>query len=469
MAAKSTGVPYLCAMFPTETICALSTAPGMGAIAVIRISGPDAFQKLSSLLAAEPKIEARPSHKAFVSQLVHDGEWLDEVLVTPFKGPRSYTGEDVVELACHGSIFIQQRILEVLQAVGVRLARPGEFTLRAFGNGRMDLIQAEAVADLIASENQAAHRLAMNQMRGGFSQEIGLLREELIQFASLVELELDFSEEDVEFADRTKLIELLIKIEQVIHQLLGSFRLGNVIKNGFPVAIAGAPNAGKSTLLNALLREERALVSDIAGTTRDTVEDEITIDGIKYRFIDTAGLRQTEDVVEKMGIDRAYKKMGEAECVLFLFDARRGVHELRDEQNNLFAGKENVQTVVVLNKVDELSAQQSAAWKEALPEAVLISAKHNVGIEGLIKKLTALVGSSWKGDQTIVTNARHVQALQQAKESLDRVRFGLENEVSGELVAMDIRQVLFHLGELTGDISTEDLLGSIFSKFCIGK
>lgn len=441
----------------------------MGAIAVIRISGPEAFDRLAPLLSAEPKLSNRPSHKAFLSQLSYQEEWLDEVLVTPFKGPRSYTGEDVIELACHGSVFIQQRILEVLQKVGIRLAKPGEFTLRAFGNGRMDLIQAEAVADLIASENQASHRLAMNQMRGGFSQEISHLREELIQFASLVELELDFSEEDVEFADRSKLVVLLSKIANVVDQLLGSFRLGNVIKQGYPVAIVGAPNAGKSTLLNALLREERALVSDIAGTTRDTVEDEITLEGIKFRFIDTAGLRQTEDVVEKMGIDRAYKKMNEAECVIHLFDARRSLSELNLERVQLLTGIPESTAVVVLNKVDEVAQETIGSWKAAFPEAIAISAKNGTGIDLLIKHLTERVGFSWKGEQTIVTNARHVQALQQAKEFLQRVASGLELGISGELVAMDIRQVLFHLGELTGDISTEDLLGSIFSKFCIGK
>ncbi|MDB4655457.1 tRNA uridine-5-carboxymethylaminomethyl(34) synthesis GTPase MnmE [Flavobacteriales bacterium] len=456
-----------------DTIMALATASGAGAIAVIRISGKEAFAITDKVFKSKGKKTASKaeSHTIIFGDIVDRNELVDEVLISVFRNPKSFTGEDSVEISCHGSTFIQKRILNLLSRNGCRMAKPGEYTMRAFMNRKMDLSQAEAVADLIASSSEAAHKVAMHQMRGGFSSELKVLREELIHFASLIELELDFSEEDVEFADRSQMIELINRIISTIDRLIGSFELGNVIKEGVQVAIIGEPNAGKSTLLNALLNEERAIVSDIAGTTRDTVEDELVIEGIKYRFIDTAGIRQTTDTIESLGIERTMKKAEQADVVMFLFDASTySSEQLKSEISELKKGKSDLESrlILVANKTDK--ALESITKKFAEFDTVSISAKEKTGIEELTSRLTDFVNlSALKEDQTIVTNTRHIQALSDAKNSLLEVLTGFENQMSGDLVAIDIRKSLFHLGEITGEITTDDLLGNIFSKFCIGK
>ncbi len=400
-----------------------------------------------------------------------DDELVDEVLVSVFRNPKSFTGENSVEISCHGSVFIQKRILNLLSKNGCRMAKPGEYTMRAFMNRKMDLSQAEAVADLIASSSEAAHKVAMHQMRGGFSAELKVLREELVHFASLIELELDFSEEDVEFADRSQLITLINRILTTINRLIGSFELGNVIKEGVQVAIIGEPNAGKSTLLNAFLNEDRAIVSDIAGTTRDTVEDELVIEGIKYRFVDTAGIRETTDTIENLGIERTMQKAEQADVVMFLFDAATYTSErLKKEISELKSRKSDLEDrlILVANKTDKTT--ESVATKFADFNAVSISAKEKTGIDELKEKLTEFVNlSALEEDQTIVTNTRHIEALNGAKNSLKEVLTGFEKQMPSDLVAIDIRRALFHLGEITGEITTDDLLGNIFSKFCIGK
>lgn len=456
-----------------ETICALSTAPGMGAIALIRLSGSDAatiFQKIFS-----KDISAIESHKAIHGWIVNKGEKIDEVVATIFRAPRSFTGETTVEIACHGSVYIQQKIIEALLENGAVMASPGEFTMRAYLNGKMDLSQAEAVGDLIASESAAAHKQALHQMRGGFSKEIADLRERLIQFASLVELELDFAEEDVEFANRTQLIHLVTEITNVVEGLRKSFSLGNAIKNGVPVAIIGKPNEGKSTLLNALLNEERAIVSDIAGTTRDTVEDSATIGGIRFRFIDTAGIRNTEDTIEKMGIARAWDKARAASIVLYMMDAVDTTREeleanLREIHEQLIDGQYKL--LIIANKIDKegFDANELAQRTAGLGEVIAISAKNKTNMDQLSNRLLELVesGKAHSGE-TIVTNARHYEALTKASAALADIRSGLDNGITGDFLAIDIRRTLYHLGEITGQINADDLLHSIFSKFCIGK
>lgn len=457
----------------TDTICALSTAPGMGAIAVVRVSGPDTFSILAKLFKKD--LSSVDSHTLHYGAIRHEGRIIDEVVCAVFKGPNSFTGEDVVEISCHGSTFIQQQLLQALIAVGCRMAKPGEYTMRAFFNQKMDLSQAEAVADLIHSSSEAAHRQAMHQMRGGFSKEINALREQLIHFASMVELELDFSEEDVEFADRDDLKELVEKIQVLVKRLIDSFAMGNAIKKGVPVAIVGVPNVGKSTLLNTLLNEERALVSDIAGTTRDTVEDEISIEGINFRFIDTAGLRETDDVVESMGIHRSYEKVEEASVVLYLIDAATDNKEMIYRIVQTFRmrlNEERQQLILVINKMDEHEDQEAQIKEryDGINNVVFLSAKNNNGVEELKSKLIATVGSgAIDNDQTLVTNVRHLEALQNAYTSLLNVSAGLDNNITGDFLAVDIRASLHHLGEITGEITTDDLLGNIFSKFCIGK
>lgn len=452
-----------------DTICALSTANGLGAIAVIRVSGPKALEITSGVFSKD--LTGKTSHTAHFGYIKSaDGQLIDEVLVTVLQKGKSFTGEATAEIACHGSVYIQQQILQLLLENGCRMADPGEFTMRAYMNGKMDLAQAEAIADLIASRSSMAHSLAMKQMRGGFSRELQQLREQLIQFASLIELELDFSEEDVEFADRTQLNNLVREIISVVARLKESFSTGNAIKNGVPVAIVGAPNVGKSTLLNVLLNEERAIVSDIAGTTRDVIEDEIVLDGISYRFIDTAGLRETEDVVESMGIERSYKKAKEALIVLYLLDERNTnaeatLNELADFRSNYL--NEGQQLIVIVNKRDLLS-EAFDFLAEYSP--VFISAKERSNLEELLGRLRESVTISGVGEEdVIVTNSRHFDALQKAHSDLLKVLEGLENGITGDFVAMDIRQAIHHLGSITGEISTDDLLGSIFSKFCIGK
>ncbi len=402
----------------------------------------------------------------------NNGNLIDEVLVTVFRAPHSYTTEDVVEISCHGSVYIQQRILEILLSGGARLAEPGEFTMRAFINGRFDLSQAEAVADLIASNSEASHRLAMNQMRGGFSQKISGLRARLIDFASLIELELDFSEEDVEFADRTELFKLLAAIKTEIENLKSSFALGNVMKHGIPVAIAGRPNVGKSTLLNALLNEERALVSDIPGTTRDAIEDTINIHGVNFRFIDTAGLRHSEDIIENMGIERTFEKMNQAMVVLYVFDITTASEDEIDEAiADIRAQLEDPdkQIIPVANKTDMLLEAPHSFKKLVELDTLFVSAKRNENINLITERLLDTANSEEMGDQTIVYSLRHFEALTRAGLSIESIEKGFADGIPSDLVAIDIRQALHHLGTITGQVTTDELLGNIFGKFCIGK
>ncbi|MCP4884129.1 MAG: tRNA uridine-5-carboxymethylaminomethyl(34) synthesis GTPase MnmE, partial [Flavobacteriales bacterium] len=396
----------------------------------------------------------------------------DEALVTVFKTPHSYTGENVVEISCHGSAYIQKEILQFFISKGARHADAGEFTLRAFLNGKMDLSQAEAVADVIASDSQSSHSIAMQQMRGGFSNEIANLRAELLNFASLIELELDFSEEDVEFADRTAFQELINKITHVIKRLIDSFALGNVLKNGIPVAIVGEPNVGKSTLLNALLNEEKAIVSDIAGTTRDAIEDEIALQGVTYRFIDTAGIRDTKDIVENIGIQKTFENIEKAQLVLHLIDASHKIdlNNLSEEEQKLQEKYPEKKILTLINKADTLDDKKIAELETTQPKWILISAKEKTGIDTLLDHLTQLVNTgALSNQQTVVSNSRHFEALNKAFEALSEVQKGMDANISSDLMAIDIRQALFHLGEITGEITTDDLLGNIFANFCIGK
>jgi len=447
-----------------ETICALSTPMGVGGIAVIRITGPKAFDVTQQVLDRPLQIEH--GYRAQFARLMSHSNVLDEIVAVVFKGPNSYTGEDTVEISVHGSLFIQQRALEALQAAGARLANPGEYTMRAYLNGKMDLSQAEAVADLIAVESEASHKQALHQMRGGFSKQINALREQLIEFASLIELELDFSEEDVEFADRTRLRALLHHIDEVVSHLIDSFALGNAIKNGIPVAIIGPPNAGKSTLLNALLNEDRAIVSAIAGTTRDTVEDHIHIGGVRFNFIDTAGIRDTTDEIEQMGIARSFDKARRAQLVLIICDgASMAPADLIhfEQEVKEAAGLDKIY-VKVINKMDQVMDRLFGE------EALYISAKESQGIEDLkahIAKLSQV--DRMHQSETIVTNARHHQSLLQAQASIHSIHAGMEQGVSSDFLAVDIRKTLHHLGEIVGKVQADDLLNSIFSKFCIGK
>lgn len=445
-----------------DTICALSTAPGTGAIAVLRLTGPDSMRIVQAM---DPVRLLVPSPREAVFARPQDADGvIDECLVTWFPAPNSYTGEEVVEIGVHGSPYIAQRMLEALAARGARMARPGEFTQRAYLNGKLDLSQAEAVADLIASESRAAHKLAMQQMRGGYSKRIDGLRDQLISLSALVELELDFGEEDVEFADRGELTRLLDEIIGTCAGLIGSFRYGNALKRGIPVAIVGAPNSGKSTLLNALLQEDRAIVSEIAGTTRDTIEETITIDGVLFRFIDTAGIRQTTDTIEQLGIERSYKKAAEADIVVFLGDGG----SLSEDAFNTQAGflRTRIGTgpeiIPVLNKAD--LAQRPAR------RTLSISARTGEGLDTLRARFVAHVAAMDDGQADIVvTNVRHVDALTKARTALLAAKAGVEQRISGELLAADLRFAQQHLGEITGKITPDDLLGSIFSRFCIGK
>lgn len=457
-----------------DNICALATASGMGAISIIRVSGPDAVaicdQLFISVKAGKSLLDQK-SHTIHLGTFMDSGHLIDEVLLSVFKGPNSYTGENVVEISCHGSTFIQQQIIQTLIKKGCRTAEPGEFTFRAFMNGKMDLSQAEAVADLISSSNEKSHDLALSQMRGGFSSEIQSLREELIKFASLIELELDFSTEDVEFADRGQLEGLLNKLKQVLRRLIDSFSLGNVLKNGIPVAIVGEPNVGKSTLLNALLNENRAIVSEIAGTTRDAIEDEIVIEGIGFRFIDTAGIRDTKDSIESIGIEKTFEKIKQAKVVLYLFDAARASAEkVHEDIKKLEVHIEGKQLIVLANKIDQGDASQIKANFGAIDKLLFISAKENENVQHLKTLLTEKVKQGIvTNDDVIVSNSRHFEALSHALSYVVKVQEGLEIGISGDLLAMDIRQSLFHLGEITGEITTDDLLDSIFRDFCIGK
>jgi len=449
-----------------DTIVALATATGSGAIAVIRLSGPQAIPIVKGVFKGKD-LAKQASHTVHFGTIRNGTEILDEVLVSLFVAPHSYTREDVVEISAHNSRYIIERILELLIQRGARAARPGEFTLRAFLNGQMDLSQAEAVADLIASTSAASHLVAMQQMRGGFSTVLKELREQLIQFASLVELELDFSEEDVEFANRSQLEALIVEINRVIHKLIGSFEQGNVLKNGVPVVIAGRPNVGKSTLLNTLLNEERAIVSDIAGTTRDTIEDEVNIHGVTFRFIDTAGIRDTRDVIEAKGVERTREKMRKARLIVYLADPQQDdLDEIKSQLAEV--AQLGVPYVTVVNKVDLLTRDHVDTLNAIDP--LFISAKNNTGVEELKEELLRKVNlHKLDAGDVLVTNVRHVEALRRTEETLQRVLQGIKGSVTSDFLAMDIRQALHHLGEITGSVSTDDLLDNIFSKFCIGK
>lgn len=450
-----------------DTIVALATSPGVnGAIAVIRLSGPEAVAITDSVFRGKD-LSKQASHTIHFGTIRDGDQVIDEVLVSLFIAPHSYTKENVVEISTHNSKYIIERILTLLMKKGARAAKAGEFTLRAFLNGGLDLSQAEAVADLIASNSAASHQIAMQQMRGGFSNQLKQLREDLVHFASLIELELDFAEEDVEFANRDQLRILIEKIYQVIGRLIQSFEQGNVLKNGVPVVIAGKPNVGKSTLLNALLNEERAIVSDIAGTTRDTIEDEINIHGVTFRFIDTAGIRQTEDVIEAKGVERTMEKMKQARLIIYLFDPTQD-HIAAVQQQIKEVEVLQIPFVTIINKSDLLSEDQRAEYSVLNP--IYISAKQQQGIEELKDELLNQVNlSQINTDDTIVTNIRHLEALQHTREALEKVLFGIDNPITSDFLAMDIRQALHHLGEITGTVTTDDLLENIFSKFCIGK
>jgi len=449
-----------------DTIVALATPPGVGAIGVIRVSGPKTIQIVNEVFRGK-NLEEVNSHTIHLGTIRDGEEIIDEVLVSIFKAPNSYTKEDVIEISCHGSHFIIQQLIKLLLKHGARLAKPGEFTQRAFVNGRFDLAQAEAVADLIASENESMHSAAIKQMRGGFSIEIKKLREELIHFASMIELELDFSEEDVEFASREDLKKLVYSLKGLITRLTESFTLGNAIKNGIPTVIAGKPNAGKSTLLNALLNEEKAIVSDIPGTTRDVIEDVINVDSIAFRFTDTAGIRTTDDKVEAIGVERTYAKMKDAAVIIYLIDMiHDSVYDLETQINYL---KElEVPYLLIGNKLDKAHPELQKALEQE--KALFISASQKHNLENLKEALKELVSlDAFKSGNTIVTNLRHYEGLMSTNQALDQVLEGIDNEVTNDFVAMDIRNALHHLGELTGEITTEDLLDNIFSKFCIGK
>ena len=463
-----------------DTICAIATPHGMGAIAVIRVSGYDALSVVGQLFMQNGKpfdMGKMVANKTYYGHIVDRDELLDEVLVTFFRAPHSFTGEDSAEISVHGSMFIQQKLLQVLISHGCRMAEAGEFTRRAFVNRKFDLAQAEAIADLISSESEAAHRIAINQLKGGFSKELQMMRSKLLEMTSLMELELDFAEEDVEFADRSQLKSLLKETLTHVNKLKDSFRLGNAIKNGIPVAIVGQTNTGKSTLLNALLGEDRAIVSDIAGTTRDTIEETLNINGILYRFIDTAGLRNTEETIEKIGIERSYKKIAEANVVIGMLDATTSYESMLSAANDirLKVDLSNQQLIICINKVDTLADQGEALLGELRLDldndnimVICLSAKHGFGLNDLYNALKYSQPLA-SPDATMVTNVRHYEALHHASESLDQVQQGLEMDIPTDLVSQDLRQALYYLGSITGEITTDEVLGSIFTRFCIGK
>jgi tRNA modification GTPase len=469
-------------MLPQDTIVALATPSGAGAIAVIRVSGTDAIAIGNGIFQSTKakNLLQQKSHTLHLGHIVDDQKTLDQVLIALFKGPHSYTGENTVEISCHGSTYIQQQIIQLLLRKGCRMAQAGEFTLRAFLNGKLDLSQAEAVADLISSDNEASHQIAMQQMRGGFSNELAELRQELLNFASLIELELDFAEEDVAFADRSEFNALLQRIELVLKRLIDSFAVGNVIKNGIPVAIVGEPNVGKSTLLNALLNEERAIVSEIAGTTRDTIEDELVIGGIGFRFIDTAGIRVTEDVIEGLGIKKTFEKIEQAQLVLLLVDGCRlsvdGLAAVKIEIEKIRNQYPLKPITIIINKQDLIPIDRISIINQALtsdnqqPTILFISAKNNVGIEHLKNTLLSFVNTgALRNNETIVTNTRHYDSLLKALDEITKVKFGLATHLSSDLMAIDIREALYHFGMITGEVTNDELLGNIFANFCIGK
>ena len=466
--------------FSEDTICAVSTAPGTGGIAVIRVSGPQAREIVDSVWRGK-RLVGVTSHTAHLGTIVdEDGEAVDQAVATVFCAPATFTGEDVVELSVHGSAWIQREVVQLLVRKGCRLAEAGEFTRRAFAAGKLDLAEAEAVADVIASSSRAAHRMAMSQMRGDFSRRLDMLRERLLELASLLELELDFSEEDVEFASRDKLRALATEIHEVVNRLASSFATGSALKEGVPVAIVGATNAGKSTLLNRLLGDDRAIVSDIHGTTRDIIEDRTEIGGIQFRLIDTAGLRDTDDVVETLGIDRTVRQIDNAAIVLWVVDQSASAEDINDtwQRISVHLG-ENQKLIIALNKSDISSTNSEQAFApmanvaeladSSQPVILRISAATGDGIGNLEKALVDASGAnSWQGD-IMVTNARHYEALTRSLDSIDRVIAGLDAGISGDFIAQDVRETLHHLGTITGTITTTDILSTIFSRFCIGK
>ena len=457
-------------MIHQNTIVALATPSGAGAIAVIRLSGKDAITIAAEIFnsISGKELSKQKSHTVHLGNIVDGSRIIDEVLATVFKNPNSYTGENVVEFSCHGSSYIQQEIIQLLLRKGCRMATAGEFTLQAFLNGKMDLSQAEAVADLIASDSKASHQLAIQQMRGGFSTEIEELRIQLLNFASLIELELDFSEEDVEFANREEFQKLIKKITVLLKKLIDSFATGNVLKNGIPVAIVGRPNSGKSTLLNSLLNEERAIVSNIAGTTRDTIEDEITIGGIRFRFIDTAGLRDTTDEIEKIGVERALEKLEKSSIYIYLFDSTEmSVVEVKKELDSFTT---NSKQLIVANKIDKASKEEVSAINNSDLPFLTISAKNKDSLDVLTNSLLDIAGiEALDSNQLMVTNSRHYDVLIKSLEEISKVQEGIDNHLTGDLLAIDLRQALYFLGEITGQVSNDDLLGNIFANFCIGK
>ena len=464
-------------MIQNDTIIALATPAGVGAISVIRLSGENAIYFVEANFKSIKKNKSllnQKTHTIHLGHIIENNIVLDEVLVSVFKNPNSYTGENVVEISCHGSSFIQQEIIQLFLKKGCRMADNGEFTMRAFLNGKMDLSQAEAVADVIASNSAASHQMAIQQMRGGITNELKELRVQLLDFAALIELELDFSGEDVEFADRAKFRELVAKITFVLKRLIDSFSFGNAMKNGIPVAIIGEPNVGKSTLLNSILNEEKAIVSDIAGTTRDAIEDEIIIDGVAFRFIDTAGIRETKDIIESIGIKKAYEKADNAQLIIFLIDANKFAENKKQflaEIEIIKTRFPNKRVLVIGNKIDTLSALETTTLQSKIENLILLSAKNKTGIETLKSELTSLVNiGALSNNETIVTNSRHFEALNNALKAISSVQEGIDLEISTDLFSIDIRECLRHLGNITGEYDVDkDILGHIFGNFCIGK
>jgi len=461
-------------MIKTDNIVAIASPAGLGAISLIRVSGNDCINQIDNIFYGFDKIklENQESHKLQLGYIKDGDEIIDKVLVTVFRNPKSYTGEDLVEISCHGSIYIQEKILQTILKYNCRIADPGEFTLRSFLNGKMDLSEAEAVADLIASNTKASHKLALNQMRGGFKNDINKLREELINFASLIELELDFSQEDVEFANIDRLNDLVSTIEIQLTDLVKSFKIGNVIKNGLPIVIVGKPNSGKSTLLNCLLNEEKAIVSSIPGTTRDYIEDQININGIKCRFIDTAGIRKTEDKIENLGIKKTYEKIEEAEIILYLIDKStlddKNIDDYIIEIDKIKKDFKDKEIVVLINKCD-ISTKKMYDNLVSI-SALQISAKMGLNIDKLIERISTYMSKlSIDSHNVIVTNSRHLDLLSKTLDEIKKIKLSIKQNISSDLLSIDIKQASYFLGELTGEISNDELLGNIFSKFCIGK
>lgn len=464
-----------------DTICALATPPGSSAIAVIRVSGEETFKVCEQVFTPKNKktsISKANTHTVHFGNITNGKEILDEVLLTVFRKPNSYTGEESVEISCHGSPYIVQKVIELLIDQGLRIAQPGEFTLRAFLNGKFDLSQAEAVADLIASNSKTSHDLAIEQMRGMFSSRIRDLRQQLVDFASLIELELDFSEEDVEFADRAKLLDLLSSLKTELGLLIESFSFGQVIKQGIPVAIVGEPNVGKSTLLNAILNEERAIVSEIPGTTRDTIEDTIVLNGVGFRFIDTAGIREAMDEVETIGIERTYQKIDQARIILYVFDVnktnctevRETLKEFKQHIRKLPEGRSREKKfILIANKTDLLMESPEGFKRMVEMECLFVSAKRKENINLILDQLSEFIEKENITDASIVSNSRHFEALSKAKDAIQSIEQAMEQGISSDLITIDIRQALYHLGEITGEVTTDEILGNIFSKFCIGK